>query len=353
MKRSFAVILAFMMMLTSFPVLADQPATASGVVRSGNILQITAPFSGVLTPFDWNYGDTVAAGDVLFEMMTQKVYAPSDGVMQAVFVEEGDLCEDSLLLYGSVGTMTRENAQFITADTKDAYDDDGTPVVHAGEAVYIRQSNDEDNKGKGRIIAAEGASYTVELTSGLFDDGEKVDIFSDENMGTKTKLGTGIVTRQPDLPINASGRVLKVYVQQGEKVTKGQLLFETVSPDADPAITSAQITAPVGGALEISYLVPGQQVYKGQLLCTVHDLSQPEVVVRVDEVDLDKIALGDSLNLVFDRYPDKTVTGVVTEISSLGVAQQNAVYYDVVLTFSAGFDVVPGMNVTLWLDGQE
>ena len=69
-------------------------------------------------------------------------------------------------------------------------------------------------------------------------------------------------------------------------------------------------------------------------------------------MDLDKIAVGDSLNMVFDRYPDKTVTGMVTEIASMGIPKQNAVYYDAVLTFTAGFEVAPGMNVTVWLSGE-
>ena len=279
MKKTMALLLAMMMFMAA-PALAAEDVTANGVVRSGNVEQLTAPFSGVLLPFDWAYGDRVEADEVLFVMQTQKVYAPADGTMQAVFAQEGDLCEDVQMLYGCIGTMTRATEQIILADTADAYDEDGEPVVHAGAPVYLRQSDDEDNKGKGRIIAVDGENYTVELTSGLFDDEDEVEVFSDENMGTKTKLGDGTVTRQADLPLTASGRVLKSYVQQGDAIRKGQLLFETISPDAEPDATSAEITAPVTGALELGYLTSGQQVYKGQLLCSVHDLSTLEVVCR-------------------------------------------------------------------------
>ena len=351
MKKTMALLLA-LMMLNAAPALAAEQVTANGVVRSGNVEQLTAPFSGVLLPFDWAYGDRVEADEVLFVMQTQKVYAPADGTMQAVFAQEGDLCEDVQMLYGCIGTMTRATEQIILADTADAYDEDGEPVVHAGAPVYLRQSDDEDNKGKGRIIAVDGENYTVELTSGLFDEEDEVEVFSDENMGTKTKLGDGTVIRQADLPLMASGRVLKACVQQGDSIRKGQLLFETVSPDAEPDVDSAEIIAPVSGALELGYLTSGQQVYKGQLLCSVHDLSKLEVVAQVDEVDLDKIAVGDSLNMVFDRYPEKNVTGMVTEIASMGSPKQNAVYYDVVLTFTAGFEVAPGMNATVWLSGE-
>lgn len=349
MKKFFAMLLA-LMLLFSASAYAGQAVTANGVVRSGHVVQLIAPFSGVLMPFDWTYGDMVKMGEPLFEMMTQKVYAPADGVMQAVFANEGDLCEDVQMLYGSIGTMSRSNAQIITASTANAYHSDGEPVLHAGETVYLYQTSDKDNKGRGRIIAVNGTNYTVELVSGVFDDGTGVDLFSDENMGTKTKIGSGTVSRHADLPLHGSGRLLKIYVKQGDVIRKGQLLFETVSPDAEPDVTSASVFAPVNGALETGYLVSGQQVYKGQLLCALHDLSKLEVVAQVDEVDLDRIAVGESLDMVFDRYPDKTVTAVVTEIARLGVAKQNAVYYDVVLTFSASDEIVPGMNVTLWLD---
>ena len=106
MKKTMALLLAMMMFMAA-PALAAEDVTANGVVRSGNVEQLTAPFSGVLLPFDWAYGDRVEADEVLFVMQTQKVYAPADGTMQAVFAQEGDLCEDVQMLYGCIGTMTR------------------------------------------------------------------------------------------------------------------------------------------------------------------------------------------------------------------------------------------------------
>lgn len=38
---------------------------------------ITAPYSGVLLPFDLELGDRVKLGDALFELDTAKVYAPA------------------------------------------------------------------------------------------------------------------------------------------------------------------------------------------------------------------------------------------------------------------------------------
>lgn len=93
----------------------------------------------------------------------------------------------------------------------------------------------------------------------------------------------------------------------------------------------------------------GQQVYKGQLLASIHDLSTMNVVAEVDEIDLERVHVGDTLTVVFDCYPQEEVSGTVQSISLIGNAKQNATYYDVTLSISASWQVLPGMNATVWL----
>ena len=93
----------------------------------------------------------------------------------------------------------------------------------------------------------------------------------------------------------------------------------------------------------------GQQVYKGQVLALLHDLSSMEVTAQVDEVDLDKVRVGDTLKVVFDRYPDTELSGTVLSIAGLGVQKQNATYYDVKLSISTSLELLPGMNATVYL----
>lgn len=50
--------------------------TANAVAESENVYKITAPYSGVLLPFDLESGDPVSKGDTLFALDTVKVYAP-------------------------------------------------------------------------------------------------------------------------------------------------------------------------------------------------------------------------------------------------------------------------------------
>lgn len=360
MKKLVSVFLVFCMLVPCLALGEDAQAngtitsapatvTANGIVRSVDKYDIVAPYSGIVAPFTWAYGDAVNSGDTLFTLDTNKLYAPADGTLQAVFVEEGELAEDVVSRYGMIAAIESNPPLIAKASTGDAYDDPDTKVTHMGETVYFYETKDKDNEGEGRIIATNGKEYTVEITAGDFEAEDGVKFFRDEKMGTKTCLGTGTVERSADIAVIASGRVLDCVVTPGQRIKTGQLLFELASSDASPDITSNKITASHDGAIGSLQVVSGQQVYKGQVLATIYGLTELKVVAEVDEVDLDLVQIGDSLTVMLDRYPDQKVVGTVAEISRIGVQKQNATYYDVEIAITTSLEVLPGMNGTIWL----
>ena len=90
---------------------------------------------------------------------------------------------------------------------------------------------------------------------------------------------------------------------------------------ARPTVTDGQLKADCDGVLELK-ATSGQQVYKGQVLALLHDLTAIEVTAQVDEVDLDRVHVGDSLKVICDRYPDTELSGTVVSISGMGVQKQ-------------------------------
>lgn len=356
MKKMLALLLAAAL-LTPLCALAEDvktPAvssvTANAVAESENVYKITAPYSGVLLPFDLETGDQVLAGDALFALDTVKVYAPVDGTVQAVFADPGDLCEDVTALYGMIACIERALPQVADASTSGAYNDEDNRLIHVGETVYFYQTNDKDNEGEGRVTAVNGSDYTVELTAGDFENGDNIKIYRDEKMGTKSCIGSGTIERAADVAVSGTGRVLSCAVQPGQTVCKGQLLFELSGQDAQADVAGATVTASHAGAVELAAGVSsGQQVYKGQLLASIHDLDVMNVVAEVDEMDLERVHVGDTLTVVFDCQPQEEVSGTVTDISLIGNAKQNATYYDVTISISTSWQVLPGMNATVWL----
>ena len=356
MKKMLALLLAAAL-LTPLCALAEDvqtPAvssvTANAVAESENVYKITAPYSGVLLPFDLETGDQVLAGDAMIALDKVKVYAQVDGTLQAVFADPGDLCEDVTALYGMIACIERALPQVADASTSGAYNDEDNRLIHVGETVYFYQTNDKDNEGEGRVTAVNGSDYTVELTAGDFENGDNIKIYRDEKMGTKSCIGSGTIERAADVAVSGTGRVLSCAVQPGQTVRKGQLLFELSGQDAQADVTGATVTASHAGAVELAAGVSsGQQVYKGQLLASIHDLGVMNVVAEVDEMDLERVHVGDTLTVVFDCQPQEEVSGTVTDISLIGNAKQNATYYDVTISISTSWQVLPGMNATVWL----
>jgi len=346
MKKWLAFVLVLCLPLTAWA--ATPTVTANGVVESENVRYITAPWSGTILPFDWKTGDRVNAEDVLFVMDTTKVYAPADGKVGALFAEAGDLASDVLAQYGMLLSIEKDANLIVSATTTGAYNKEENRTIHLGEKVYFRKTNDRNVEGEGRVISVEGNSYVVELTQGDFEKDDAVKIYREDGMTAKSCIGSGKIARLGELAVSGAGRVVHCAVQQGDEVSKGDLLLELASQDADSGVTSAQMAAGQEGALELA-VMPGQQVYKGMVLAKVHDLKEMNVVAEVDEMDLDLIRIGDNLTVVLDRYEDVQLSGVVREISSIGTPRQNATYYNVTLALTTGLEVLPGMNATVWL----
>lgn len=351
MKKVLAVLLTLMLLLPAMAMGDENRISANGTVECVHVYQLTAPYSGVLKPFDWNSGDRVSRGETLFEMDTLKVYAPAEGTVEGLFAQKGDLAENVLAQYGCLAVLERTLPQIINASTTGAYNDPENRLIHVGEKVYFEQSNDKDNQGEGRVISVSDDQYVVEMTEGDFELKDQVKLFRDEKHGTKSAIGQGNVARAADVTVSGSGRVLNVAVHQGEKVQKGQLLFELAAQDA-LADADSLLSSPADGAIEVC-AASGQQVYMGQVIGKVHDLSAFQVTAQVDEVDLGMVQVGDTLSVTLDRYPDVELTGVVTQIAALGQTRQNAAYFGVTLSLSTTMELLPGMSATVWLNGQE
>ncbi|MBQ2947380.1 MAG: efflux RND transporter periplasmic adaptor subunit [Clostridia bacterium] len=320
-------------------------ATANASIVASETAKITAPFSGTLLPFDLAAGESVAEGDLLFSLDTTPVYAAENGTVAAVFAAEGDDASGVMNHYGALAVIEPEYPLYIDANTDDAHDDDDNRYIHAGETLYLKCG---DEKGKGIVTQVNGKYYTVQVLEGDFDLNDTVRCYRESAMPYDSETGRGKAKRYADIAVAASGRVTRVHVQPGDKVSTGDLLFETV--DAMSAKdASADIAAPVSGAVTALYAASGAQVYRGQLLCEIADLSSLELSAEIDEIDVVSLRVGDALTYTLDAYADRTFTGIVTEIRPVGMARQNASYFDVRITAPDGAAILPGMNATIIL----
>jgi HlyD family secretion protein len=93
------------------------------------------------------------------------------------------------------------------------------------------------------------------------------------------------------------------------KVSSAQLNEET----AKSTLAGATLTAPFDGTILSVAGSEGDSFAAGTFI-TIADLSNPKVNFSVDEADMDKVAVGQNANVVFDALSGKTFQGKVTRL---------------------------------------
>lgn len=132
--------------------------------------------------------------------------------------------------------------------------------------------------------------------------------------------------------------------------------------EASDQLSKTRLTAPMAGRItrlaveEGEVAVPGTFSRETGLLLTISDLSVIQVEVEVDETDVVRLALGDSVEVSIDAFPDTTFVGRVSKISdsairgaAASVAGQSdqAVDYAVEITLdNPPDDVRPDLSAT-------
>ena len=356
MKKFVAPLMILCLLLAS-PALAEQDLTgrpvADGTVAAAAFVDVTAPYSGTLSSFDWESGDAVAPGDVLASYVQPAVYAPEAGTVRGVFVAPGDDAAAAVARYGQLLGIEPDIIWRIDATTSGAYNEDENKILHLGETLYFKVgSGDNLTEGTGRVVAVNGESYQVDVLTGQFDLGDDVTLYRRDNYDTKSAVGKGTVERRPAILITAAGRVGTLSVAEGAHVSEGDRLLTLAGADASPDAFKPDVACPAAGVVEKVFVMPGQQVYKGAALLRVSLDGAMEVRAEVDETDLGALKVGDLVPITLDTDKQNVLIGTVTQISGLGVSKQNAAYFIVHATIPDGSGRL-GASASMYLPAKD
>ena len=123
------------------------------------------------------------------------------------------------------------------------------------------------------------------------------------------------------------------------------------------------IRAPAAGTIANSSTTNGAYVTAGAQLAIAYDPDSVYVTARVDETDIDGVAVGRAVDFTVDAYPGRTFHGTVEEIQGGAAAvfspfpQSNSggnfqkvtqvIPVRVAIDDAQGLDLIPGMNVTV------
>ncbi|WP_457608341.1 efflux RND transporter periplasmic adaptor subunit, partial [Legionella pneumophila] len=119
---------------------------------------------------------------------------------------------------------------------------------------------------------------------------------------------------QADVSIRISGSVTAIDVNLGDNVKAGQRLATVQSRLVGNPPPSVAVTAPIAGIIDARNINLGQAVEPNTVLFHISNRDKLLVIAQVYEEDLDKIKVGQEVNVHALSYPKRTFPGQVTLI---------------------------------------
>lgn len=217
----------------------------------------------------------------------------------------------------------------VVAKTVDGYritlKDDGTPY-QAQAKVY----DGDTLLGEGTILI--NAPVTV-----LANGGQIKSVRVSEN--TQVSAGGGLFSLEyaPD-----SASYITALADRNEKAALYQTLLDYIS---DP-----RVLAPVDGYIDEVQLKDDTDIAEATAsdglsdAFSIHTGGAVKMSIDVDELDIDDVALNQSVSVTLDAYPGETFTASVTHISRIGESDASITTYPVEVTLKYDERLLEGMN---------
>ena len=362
MKKITRFFVAMLAALT-LAVPAHAAISFEGTVVAGDSVAVLAPFGGLIDSVSLRVGDPVGIGDSVATISTTKVYATADGTISGVFADEGDATEGIVERYGAVLYIEPTNRYKISATTEKAYNSSDTKYIHIGEKVYVSCTKDGTHIGTAVVTGVSDVDesgntpYKLEVTGGDFYMSETVGIYRSKDYSASSRIGRGTIQQNTAIAVKGSGSVLKMHVSDGDKVERGQLLFETVDGDLDGLYAmDNEIVSAVSGIVASVDTKAGDSVAKGAKLITVYPDGTFQIEVHVNEMDLNSIHEGDnvSIEFEFDADGELRLDGTVSSISRVNITSENDTTssdaeYSAYIDFDETDQVRLGMSVIVYM----
>ncbi len=346
MKKLTVLILSTLIAMAMLTGALADTLTLDGTITAAETVNVYAPIGGTVGDVAAEAGQAVRAGDVLFSFTTDKVYAEADGTVTGVFGEPGDSASAVASRYGSVLYLEEDSVFSVSASTDNAYNSTETKFVHVGETVWLQCRSNNARTGVGVITAISGTSYTIRVTSGSFIPGDAVNCYRDAAYTNSLKIGQGTVSRVNPTAVTASGAIVRIAVQDGDRVRRGDLLLETLNGDfAGYSMTGTDVTASADGVLGSLNVNLGGNVSGGSVVAVIWMTDTMRVEAVVPEDFRSEIHEGD--RVIIELVSDESVAyeGVVTLVSAVAETGNGETGYKVLVDFVPDERVTFGMSV--------
>lgn len=375
--------------------------TGSSVVKPKDQYSITALVSGDVISANFEQGDIVTEGDILYQIdssdaqnsiesadisyrrsqmdydKAQKNYnnltikAPFSGTVRNLSVKAGD----SVAVGTKIADIYDDSSLTLTVP----FNDTDAQNILPGDSARVRiSSNGEILNGTVIRVAPSGYATTGNMivrtvkikvsNPGALTNTEtataEVGNFSSSDKGTFEYASSKTITSE------ASGEIDNVYILEGTKVSLGAAIVHIDSDTVSDNLTSSSlslrssalsrenamdrlddytITAPISGTVVTKNIKAGDKLDNSNMsteMAVIYDMSGLECELSVDELDIKNVEVGQSVIITSDAVDGKVYHGEVQSISVNGTTLNGVTTYPVTIIITDfDEDLLPGMNI--------
>ncbi|MGG2093807.1 HlyD family efflux transporter periplasmic adaptor subunit [Bacillus sp. S13(2024)] len=140
-----------------------------------------------------------------------------------------------------------------------------------------------------------------------------------------------------DITADSNKVVDSVLVSANDVVKKGQELI-TFTDGSD------SIVAPADGTITSISVQAGDRVAVGKAVAHITNYSDLETITQVDELDIPKVQVGQSVTVKVNSFPDTTYTGKVTDVAKEGTVSNGVSTFNVTIHIDNPKDLKIGMT---------
>jgi HlyD family secretion protein len=331
---------------------------ATGVVRANQSATLSFQTNGTVGLVNIEQGDQVRADQLLASLERTSLSAQ-------IILAEADLVAAERALEDLLESrQAQATAQLALAQAEDALED----------AIYRLTVRQPGNRASANTIdAAEAnlvlANEEVERAEQLYDNaiGEAGRALALSNL-VAAKQNRDSIQRNLNWYLGSPTEVEQALLEadvalaearladaqrEWERVKDGPSQGDIQSAEAritaaEATLELARITAPFSGTITNVEVMSGDQATPGLPAFRIDDFSRLLVDVEISEVDINRIELDQSVDLVFDAILDVDYEGVVVEIGQVGTSIQGVVSFPVTVEIlDADGAIRPGMTAAV------
>lgn len=305
---------------------------------------------------------TANAFEVVASFSDKDVAALNEGMKVSTSVNalsrsySGRIKEISYKGTATTESSTKTSALFEVIISLDAVDEDLRSGMETRSTVFVVQDSENETYiykyASGYLRHVETEEITSEVT------GTVVDIYYQE--GDQVKSGETIIRISND-DIDRQVRVAENLLDQAkedlskllspddddiwsQELKMEQAYEKVLSAQAD--VNSLNVISPINGTVIDISAEENDEIKADQEIIVVSNFNKNKLVISVDELDINKIKLGQAAIVEVDALPNQRINGEVTDIDYEGSASNGVTSYDITIEVDKADGIKAGMTAT-------